>query len=160
MAKYDLERLLADIEALMVANLNTKLAAINTEKNDAITLKEVSSDAYFFQGMNSKQANYNPFVIYSIEDIQSSAMEGLTIQSAVIQIALVLEDKGEDTGPNVMKRMLRYQRALEEIFEENFQLIENGVKLKVQSLMPGLFALEDSSEFYRVVGINLSASIA
>jgi hypothetical protein len=71
-----------------------------------------------------------------------------------------LTDSGDDTDVKMQARMLRYLRAIEEVFQENFQLVESGVKLKVQSLRPDTFAVANSIEMARVVGVNLTASIA
>jgi hypothetical protein len=159
MARYDLEQLMAEIQALLAANFNTKVAAISTEKADSMVMKTVASGAYFTT-MNFKQANYNPFILYGIEDIQSDSTESASIRTVTIQVALILTDSGDDTDVKMQARMLRYLRALEEVFQDSYQLAESGVKLKIQSLRPDTFAYANSTELARVVGVNLTAVFA
>jgi hypothetical protein len=154
---YDVEVFLSNIETILKNNLNSKLASIDTEKNDGITLKTLVSDAYFFQELNSKVANYNPFLLYGVEDLGTKAVEGFSVQEVTVSIVIVVTDDGEDQ--NIAKRMLRYSRALQEVFEENFCLVENSVKLIIQNLMPVEFNMLNSSDSYRAVGINLIASL-
>jgi hypothetical protein len=155
--KYDVEVFLSDIETLLKANLNTKLGSIDTEKNDGITLKTIVSDAYFFQELNSKVANYNPFILYGVEGLGTKALEGFAVQEVTVSIVIVVSDDGDDL--NIAKRMLRYSRAIQEVFEENFCLTENAVKLVIQNLMPVEFNMLNSSESYRAVGVNLIACL-
>jgi hypothetical protein len=69
--KYDLENLLDDIETVLKTNLNTKITQLNTEKSDAIVLRSVPSQAYFFETLDQRVANYNPFILYGIEEIET-----------------------------------------------------------------------------------------
>lgn len=160
MAKYDLETFCSEIKAQLVANLNTKIAEITAEKNDTIVLRTVDAEAYFFQSMNNKQANFNPFILYAVEDIANKTVYGGAVKSVTVQIALVLVDSGEDSDPVLQNRMFRYLRALEEVFQDSFQFATNAVKVEVQSLRPDTFPLANSIEMARVVGINLIASFA
>jgi hypothetical protein len=155
--KYDVEVFLSDIETTLKNNLNTKLGEIDTEQADGITLKTLVSDAYFFQELNSKVANYNPFCLYGVEDLGAASIEGYSAREVTVSVVIVVTDDGEDR--NYAKRMFRYSRALQEIFEENFCLTENAVKLTIQNLMPVEFNMLNSSDSYRAVGINLKASI-
>mgnify|MGYP003661754413 FL=1 len=66
---YDLESLMSDVETIMTTNLNTKIGDINTEKADSITLLTIDSAAYFMQDLDHESLNFNPFVFYSVEDI-------------------------------------------------------------------------------------------
>lgn len=153
---YDVERLLSDIQSLYSSNLNTKIGAINTEKNDSISLKTVDSNAYFTD-LNGKQVNYNPFVLYSIENITAKSQNGMTIKDVLVSVVLVVEDQGEDVS--IYNRMLRYGRALEEVAQDSFTLIENAVKLEVHALPPVYFQAVNSTEFYRAVGVQIAASL-
>jgi len=70
-AKVDLETILADVKATMVAHFNAKLTALNTEKNDGITLLPLDGDAYFLQQLNGKLANWNPICVYGCDNIET-----------------------------------------------------------------------------------------
>lgn len=155
--KFDLEILLSDIKALMISKLNTKISSINTEKNDSIILKTVSDSAYFLD-MDDQAANYDPVILYSITDIQSQGIGPRTSKSVTINIALILSDDG--IVPFIVNRMLRYGRCLSEIFEENWKYSRAVSDFKVQALPVLSFQKSDSSENYKVVGIDLITSYA
>ena len=155
---YDLETLLDDIETLVKANLNTKIAAINSEKNDSISLATIDSEAYFFQSLDGKQINYTPFVAYGISNFDSpedGGHYGAAEIKVSIDVIVCLEDVGQDV--NITKRMLRYQRALKEIIETNFDGLTSGVKLSVQNQLPIDVALLNSSNMHKAIGITIHA---
>jgi hypothetical protein len=158
MTKYDLEDLCADIATVLQTNLNSKLSEIDSEKNDGIVLKQVTGDAYFFQELNNKVANFDPFVLYGVESVQTLSQEGAAAQVATISVVIVVSDPGLD--PELPKRMIRYARALHEIFEENYSLLRLSSKLIIQNLMPVSFNLLNSSQSYRAAGVNLIAGLA
>lgn len=155
--RYDLEMLLTDVLAVMTDNLNTKITSINTEKNDSITLSQVNSSAYFLQTMDAAQANFSPFILYGVEDILSVASGPGTAKHYQLQVALLMENLDE---PNIAKRMFRYSRALEEIFQENWHLLNNGIKLNIQSLVPENFVALNTTRPYHVVGLRLQAVLS
>lgn len=157
MTKYDVELLLADIEALMVSNLNAKITLLNTEKSDTITLDLINTSAYFLQELNGKQINYNPFILYGIESSQPMSQQGGSLELVTISVVIVIEDEGEDTA--ITKRMLRYRRCLKEVFEETFHLATNSRILQIQSLVPVAFQGLNSSANYRAVGVNIKSSV-
>ncbi len=150
---YDLERYVTDIESLLTTNLNTKITALNTEKADSIVLKGIDSNAYFLQSLNGKQANYNPFILYGVGEITSISQYGSSIQQVILSIIVVVQDMAEDVA--IAKRMFRYQRALKEVIEENFQLVKSASKLEVHSLMPVVFTAFDTDAEYRAIGVEV-----
>lgn len=158
--KYDVESFCADIVATLRARLNTKLLALDAEKNDGVVLKPVDNAAYFFQELNAKTANYNPYVLYSVEDLPSSSVGPATILSPVVHVVIVVADNVQDKDPNFIgARMLRYQRAMQEIFEENWTGNRHGVKIQITSMTPVQFSLMNSSKSYRAIGIAIQGSI-
>jgi hypothetical protein len=158
MAKYDLESLLADIKALMLANLNNKITEINTEKNDSIVLAPVDADAYFLQQMNGRQMNWPVGIVYGVDDIQSGNRGPLSNSKFQLSAIIIVTDTGEDI--EIGTRMFRYSRALEEIFRENWTKGNNAVKLEISSLVPIPLTNLNSSEQYRAVGLQIDASLA
>ena len=157
MAKYDLEMLLADVKAVMTSSLNTKLAEIDSEKADAITLATVASGSYFFQTMDAEVANCNPFILYGIEDIETIHIGPYGSKLVTITVYLVLEEGGQEA--NLSSRMLRYLRALEEIYETDWQTVSNAIKIKKQSLVPFELTRLNDSQPCRAVGIRLRADL-
>jgi len=158
MAKFDIESLLAEIETFMKDNLNTKLLAIDAEKNDGIVLKPVDSTAYFFQTLNEKVVNLNPFIFYGVDDIDTVSDGPGTLEDITIGVILVLADDAEDD--TVARRMLRYNRALKELFADNFDKTTNKVKLSVKAYPPTQFTSEvNSSKPSRAAAITLTGRI-
>src|SRR5687768_14571554 len=126
-SKYDIEKLLSEMSAFMKANLSTKLSAIDTEKNDGITLAAVETGAYFLQHLSEATANYNPFILYGIDDIESGGGIGpATRKPYKLFVVVALTDSAND--PSIIPRLFRYQRALEDLFESDWSSIAGSVK--------------------------------
>ena len=157
--KFDLEDTLLRIEAVLKENLNTQITAINTEKADGISLKQISSDAYFLQSMNERMANYDPYVVCAIEDIQSSGLGHASSLEIRILAAICVSDQGEDL--NISRRMLRYSRALREAFEAGWSDI-GGIsqRMILTSQIPIQFQLLDSGQYFRAVGVDITVGLA
>lgn len=157
---YDIESLLSDIRAFLVANLNTKLAAIDAEKNDGITLAQVNSSAFLDQTAGDHEMmNYDPFVMYGIEEApETQAVGPGTITPYILFVVVALTDTAND--PNVYKRLLRYQRAFRELFEANWANVGGSVKFKVSGSVPIPVNLLDKKRISKVVGVTLSVALA
>ena len=154
---YDLESLMSDVKSILTTNLNTKIGDINTEKGDSITLLTVDSAAYFMQDLDHESLNFNPFIFYSVEDIDGTGFGPNTPQEFLINVILVLADQSGLT--DVSTRMFRYSRALKEIFEENFSIKSNSNFISINVLAPvPLTSLNESMEF-RAIGIQIKSSI-
>ena len=154
---YDLESLMSDVKSILTTNLNTKLGDKKTEKGDSITLLTVDSAAYFMQDLDHESLNFNPFIFYSVEDIDGTGFGPNTPQEFLINVILVLADQSGLT--DVSTRMFRYSRALKEIFEENFSIKSNSNFISINVLAPvPLTSLNESMEF-RAIGIQIKSSI-
>ena len=153
---YDLDNLMSDIKAIMTSNLNTKIGAINTEKGDSITLATLDASAFFLQDLDHTTMNYDPFILYAVEGIEADGLGPNTSLSYSVSIALILANQNIT---DVASRMFRYQRALKEIFEENFSIKANANLLSIDLMTPiPLESLNQSFE-YRAIGIQLNTSI-
>jgi hypothetical protein len=157
MGKYDLESLFADIDACLKANLTTKLAAIDTEKGDGIVLKTVNSSAYFAQTLNMGIGAYDPYLVYGVIDQAPDGIGPATADRITMQVVLVIADPGQD--PDILKRVLRYQRALRELFEQNWEKMRKGVKLRIEPTLPVQLTELDSSKEFRAVGVQLEVQL-
>ena len=153
---YDLETLMNDVKAIMTSNLNTKISAINTEKGDSTVLDTIPTDAYFLQDLDHETLNYNPFVFYSLEEVEGSGFAPQTPQEALITIIIVVADQGYMDTAN---RMFRYSRALKEVFEENFFIKSNSNFLNINVLAPVPLTTLNQSMEYRASGIQIKTII-
>jgi len=156
MASYDIETLLIDVKEVMTTNLNTKITDINTEKNDTTILSAINAAAYL-QDMDDSTAVYDPFVLYMVTNIDSEGIGPATMKTVTVNIAIILVDS---SYLDIINRMWRYGRALEEIFEEKWKFKRGVCDFKIESLPVLSFQLLDESQRYKVVGINLISSFA
>lgn len=156
--KLDIEAVLGLIETFIKANLNTKLAALDTEKSDGITLATIATDAYFLETLDRGVASHKAFIVYGIEAGEAVGIGPGTSEKWKIFVVLVLSDEGSDT--QIVKRLLRYQRGLKEIFETSWASITTAVKFKIASLRAVPIELFDSSFPCRAIGIVLETTLA
>ena len=153
---YDLDNLMSDVKTIMTSNLNTKISAINSEKADSITLASLDANAFFLQDLDHTTMNYDPFILYAVEGIEADGFGPSTVVTYSISIALILANQNTT---DIASRMFRYQRALKEIFEENFMIKSNANLLSIDLMTPiPLESLNQSFE-YRAIGIQLNTSI-
>lgn len=158
MAKYDVETFLSDLQSYLNSNLNTKLSAIDSEKADSITLKQIDSSAYILQTMDGTIPNYDPYVFYGIQDIESTSIQGASASRYTIVVAIILADPLRDTS--IAKRMLRYQRALSEVIHDKYAEIGSSLKAKIQNLVPIALTDMDSANAFRGIGVSIEITIA
>lgn len=158
MAKYDLEALMTDIGNLMVNGFNDAILAVSADKNDGLVLKPVDPNALYFETLNQSEIVFDPFVLYAIEKIGTDAMPGVVAENTTISVVLVLADQGTDT--KIVTKLLRYGRALKELFLGSRGKIGNGVTLKIESLEPVQWRMTNDSNTFRAIGVSISANVA
>lgn len=159
MARYDIESLMNSISSIVTTHISAKITSINSEKNDSIVLKDIPSGAVIIQSMDGKQANYNPFIYIGAVDIQGedTPLTGRCVQKIDVAVLIALADEGQDV--EIWKRLFRYQRAIREIFEENFDFVSGHFNLKVKSQVPIELALVNNSYSHKASGVVVSAEI-
>jgi hypothetical protein len=155
--KYDPETYLLAIETFLKANLNTEITALNTEKNDSISLKSISTDAYFLQTLNDTVANYNPHILIGLDDIGGSGIGPGTLKTLTFSIIIILEDRGEDLF--IGRRMLRYGRVLEDLLNRSFNKIIPHATFIINSLVPIAITTVNSNDPYRAVGAQVVTNL-
>lgn len=155
--KYDIEAAIADIVSYLQSNLNAQITAVSTDKGDGVSLPLIDANAYFVHGLDEKALTFDPFVVIAIDDVKSVGEGPMTSKKYDVHAVIVLANRQDGL---TLPRMLRYQRALEELFEAGWDKIRIGNKLKVQSLVPIALRLFDSSSDYRAVGLSLEVNLA
>ena len=159
---YDIEEMLDNIETILKASLNTKIAAIEAEKTvlgKPIGLPAVDTNAYIQQTWSDKILQYNPAIFYGVEEIQSTGANTATLEVYKIFVEVVFVDSGNDLYG--IKRLHRYSRALKEVFQENYDALPWSTKVNIETVRPISFKLEaDSSEDIRVGGVSIVAGLA
>lgn len=154
---YDSEEYLLAIQSFLQANLNTEIGNLNTEKNDSIVLKTISTDAYFIQTLNDTVANYNPHILISLDDIGGNGIGPGTLKTLTFSLIIILEDRGEDLF--IGRRMLRYGRVLEDILNRSFNKIIPHATFKINSLVPIAITSVNSNDPYRAVGAQIVTAL-
>lgn len=158
-AKNDLELIVDRIATLLKNNLNTKLASITTEKNDSITMEQFNStNAYALLELNTKIFNFDPILAILVDDITSDSRGPATMHLASLFILAIKADNGTDAADVVHRKMCRYMRAIEEVFEDNFDSLELGTKYNIRSLAPKRLADLNDDKPFRSAGVVLSFS--
>jgi len=156
--RYDIEAFCDNVGAFLQANINSKITSINTEKNDSFTLTQIDSGAIFFQTLGDEVANYNPFILYGIADMPAENAYSEIGVIVRLQVCVILADAQNAT--ETIRKLLRYQRALIELFTSNYSDVGVIGKVKVSGLMPVDIKLLNRSSYDKVIGIELEAAIA
>lgn len=159
---YDLECLLDGVEAILKAQLNAQIAAIEAEKiaggYPATDVQPVDTDAYHRQTWSDKILNMAPAIFYGVEDIQTVGLGPATAEEIKIFVEVVTVDSGmDDLGG---RRLMRYSRAVKQVLEKNWDKIAPG-KCKVSQIRPLNFPVDsNTSEEIKVGGVSVITSIA
>lgn len=153
----DIEVVLAKVEATLRAKFNDHINAINADKNDGIVLKNVSDKAYIFQSLDEKVANYNPFVYYGIDSTPTTGTYMALAKTLKIEVSVILADQ-EDGA--LFKKILRYQKALENLFtSEIFPIQGLNEKVVITSLEPVSFKLQNSTSEFKAIGVIIELEL-
>jgi hypothetical protein len=158
-AKYDAEQFLNDVEAILKAHLPAKLAEISAEKADDMPIPAPKDESYMLQTLNDKVNNFTPFLVYGLAPGMDQGIGPSTAEEWVVSVVIGITDTGQHAKKYpAAKKLLRYRRALKEVFEDHWLKLRNGLKISVKGLTPVALQLQNSSEEHRVVGILISAT--
>lgn len=156
MPKYDVESLCNDLKDVCISKLNAKLTELSAEKADGVELPPVPSDAYFFQSLAKSAAGQHPvFMFYGLENPTTESIGAHTMESHAVDFVVCLRDRGD--GEKMTTRLLRYSRALKEIFEQAFVERKIGCRIEVSSLTPTHFGIENVPHTFHGVGVKIGA---
>lgn len=164
MAKFDAEDLLDAVLEVMTDNLNARISAIDAEKTAKgkelkPVLATIKASAYFRQSWSEKILNATPAIFYGIEECTPIDGGGVAATTYKIFCEVIYTDNGMYN--DATNRILRYTRALKEIFEEAFKSVAEMSAIKIETVRPIAFKLNlDSSEEIKVGGVSLSITLA
>ncbi len=162
--KFDAEDMLDGILQIMTDGLNARIAAIEAEKVAAgkgltPTLAAIPTDGYYLQSWSEKILMTNPSIFYGIEEVTTIDGGFGAAKKYKLFAEIVLVDSGMTADAD--KRILRYTRALEEIFTEAFKNTAEVGRAIIETVRPASFKLDlDSSEEMKVGGIAITLSLA
>jgi hypothetical protein len=157
MKTYDVETLVDDLVTMFKAKLGAAITSINSEKGDTL-LVAPDANAWFFQNLNDKMFNYEPFVFYAVDPILEQSNSASTSENVKISFEIALVDKGEIDTDSFYRKLLRYTRAFREVFLTNGRNIDSSVSMTIGSLSP--LGIEVDGRTIKTAGIVINASIA
>lgn len=152
---YDLEQFRDDMKALLVDNLAAKIAEIAVEKGESI-ITEIPEAAYF-SDLNEKIINVENFIHYGFLPFDEGDSNANEIGQPVSMffMAMLTDSDGGDVGEN---KILRYTRAMFEIFAEKATSFQSISILKIQVLPPELVNIQDTG-WYRAGGVYVTGNL-
>lgn len=160
MALFDTETVLKNAIAMVKLKLNDELAVINTEKGDW-DIANLNAAAYYFGQIPKGAFNYNPFAVYGFlgDPTFDASQPDNHIKVIPLFFEVVLVDGGNKDDENIIYKLLRYSRALENVFNKNHSKIMEGYgNIQVTSLAPTtLFNLD--GKIVRSAGVSVTARI-
>lgn len=157
MKKLDVETVLKNIELSLKEKLNGKILAIDAEKADGIVLRPVDDSAYIIQSLDEFTDNFDPALYLGIESINTVGEYSGTAKTIRVEASVIVADPQDGT---IFSRLFRYQRALEETFLENYFTIKNmREKVKVTSLEPVAFRVQNSTSELKAIGVIIELNV-
>ena len=159
MARYDLESLITDLKAICQANLNAKLTAIDAEKADGLTSFQIPTTAYLFQDLRQESiAPHKAIMFFGVDDPESNGIGPATLERVEIYFIVICQRLPDALEYHT--RLLRYMRALKEIFEENWHKIPNANRFTISSLSPTTLEGPGFQAGYKAVGVKVQAILS
>lgn len=164
---YDVEDLVQDIETLLKASLVTKITALEAAQVaaglpaawESPAVPAIDADAYFQFGWTNESLNKAVGVGIFIAE-QSSVGEGpFTKQVYVVDVGVYVS--GTNNDPLADRKLLRYSKALKELFETSWGQINSAVtREKLETIGPIEFRLNvNSSDDCKIAGVTLTCTL-
>lgn len=121
MTRRDEEFFVMKMADYFKANLNTKIAAINAEKNDGITLTSVDSSAYYFMTFGQTMPLYDPVVLFGVEPEEGATNDGESSEIMSLVVEMVVNSKLTPNSETLFKTLARYRRAIKEVIRDGIR---------------------------------------
>jgi hypothetical protein len=157
MARADIETFRDYFLNLIQANLAAKIAQINLEKNDGITLTDFIPDQYT-NDMGRAVMNYSQFVFYGFPEILTIPNpRGDFAMDITMSFEIVLA--APEAGIVAENKILRYTRAFAEIITESLRGNYIASDVTVEILAPISLAENLGSQWSKIGGIQVRGTI-
>jgi len=156
MANFDLEDYRDLMKAFLVDNMAAKVAEINTEKGDSL-LVEIP-EAQYFQDFNEKIVNFKDFIYFGFLPFEQGISSGNALGQPVSMffLTMVSDHAGGIVGEN---KILRYTRAMMEIFQAESLTDSRISDLELTILPPDLIQIEPGADWYKAGGIYVKGTV-
>lgn len=159
--KYDTERLLDDLMAILKTNLNTKISEIQAEKDSLLGAGNFAvpliDDEAWFDSLDDKAVNFDPYVYYGVNDQNVIELSSADASEISIFFTVVLHYNGDDAS--MFRKMLRYIRAMQEVVTANYDAISCASSLTVATITPTDMKDLDGDTFHKIGGVVINTAI-
>lgn len=156
MSKVDVEVVFTKAVASIKTKLNDAIAAINVEKGD-FEIPQIDVDAWVEGSLDEKVINYDQSVFAFIDDIQPLIEGNSVSKNVVMEFDIIISQRSDFLD---YKRILRYQRALEEAAVTSWDTYLRGYdRGAVRLLTPVDIKLFNSSFYSKVIGIQIEFNL-
>lgn len=155
--KYDIERLESDLLQIVQDNLSAKLAEIEAEKADSISLVAPSNSEYFSTTSDAVD-NRIYSIQYGVESVDTLSNSSSTAEVVRLIFLRYIPELNQQQGV-VRKQLYRYARAFKEIIEENFRKIPCSSTIKITTVAPQRWQDNEFAAVYKVAGIYIETEI-
>ena len=156
MSKVDVESVFTKSVKAFKANLISAIDSINLEKGD-FELPQIDDDAWVEGSLDEKVVNYDQSVFSFVDDIQVVVEGNAVSKNVVIEFDLMCNQRSDFLD---YKRVLRYQRALEEAAVNSWDTFLRGYdRGTVRLLTPVDIKLFNASFYTKVIGIQLEFNL-
>jgi hypothetical protein len=155
---FDLENLMDSLDAYFKANLNTKITAINAEKNDSIILPLLDTNAFILGDLENTNKNFNHFILIQMTNSNTIVVGNQVAQEYTIEILMFMSDNYQEKQS--WRKVYRYWRALLETAQGAWDKTRIGSKADITTLNPISVDVNQSSNSMKLFGIELNFTIA
>ena len=156
MGSFDLEDFRDILKAYLVDNMVAKVAEINTEKGDSLLV--VIPESSYFQDFNEKIVNVTDFIYFGFLPFDPGISSGNSIGQEITMffMTMVSDHEGGILGEN---KILRYTRAMIEIFQANALANAHISDLEITILPPDLVQIRPGADWYKAGGVYVKGTV-
>jgi hypothetical protein len=162
--KYDIESMVADVEVLLKANLATYVAAVEAEQVAAglpaafASPAVIDADAYHQFAWNDHALNKNIGVAIFIGDHTTQGEGPYAREQFILDVGVYLS--GTQNDPAATRKLLRYSKALSNLFSEKWGKFLGVSREKIETVGPIDFKFNvDSADACKIAGVALTVTL-
>jgi len=156
MSKVDVETVFTKAVEAFKSELTDAISAINLDKGD-FELPQIDVDAWVEGSLDEKVINYDQSVFAFVDDIQVTVEGNSVAKNVVLEFDLLCNQRSDFLD---YKRVLRYQRALEEAAVNSWDTFLRGYdRGTVRLLTPVDIKLFNASFYTKVIGIQIEFNL-
>ena len=157
---YDIEVVENSLLSLVKQHLPAKLSEIEAEKADGVLLPAPTDDQYYTgTDIDEKVVNYDFIVIHGVGHQGAISISSATAQDNIYGFVFLFSEQNAPSG-ELRKKILRYSRAIKEVFEYHFDAFPFLSNLKIYMLAPENWQENDKSPVYKAGGAFIETVLA